>query len=382
MTLLKKYLNRNPYSTEVAVVMESLEASTSTLNENQENELTDDSQVLPGFCQSLESVLRQGLKVGSLGLIGLLDRDYWSVIDGLSSSSRVTLRPPPSINHAITVVKGCKKTSTSQGRGRLFIRVALTKGILVQALEALLQNQEYVRYWYKDASPLVDYRRKDLVMGILKSLKKRKYNLDVNNCSFLDETWLLPRVEKFEFVPCALLGLTLVSVDGKSIITQVKSGSVAEEHEIEPGDCLDELFGQYIDEKWCLKVGQLKKKYQGKPITACVIKARYKDGRWFPPLYKRYQVLCAEGRCSMTATEFQQRKSESHETDSEKVTSQHTFTIDYLGFHNVGENGSCIYVQDGIDNVLKADNQKRTVKMQLLERDILVMFSDTGEVSI
>eukprot|EP00111_Clytia_hemisphaerica_P016779 TCONS_00049761-protein len=82
----------------------------------------------------------------------------------------------------------------------------------------------------------------------------------------------------------------------------------------------------------------------------------------------------------MTATEFQQRKSESHETDSEKVTSQHTFTIDYLGFHNVGENGSCIYVQDGIDNVLKADNQKRTVKMQLLERDILVMFSDTGEV--
>jgi len=36
-------------------------ATTSTLNEY-EGEVNDNSVVLPGFCQSLEAVLRQGLK--------------------------------------------------------------------------------------------------------------------------------------------------------------------------------------------------------------------------------------------------------------------------------------------------------------------------------
>lgn len=362
-------------------MFQSENTSTSSLNQycDAEGEVTDDSEALPGFCQSLESVLRQGLKVGGLGIIGLCDRDYWNCFDGLTSSSKVVLRPPPSVNHVITVVKQCKQTTTSQGRGRLFIRVALTKGILVQAIEALLQNQDFVRYWYKDISPLVDYRRKDLVMGILKSLRKKKYNLDVNNCSFLDETWLLPRVEKFEFIPCALLGITLMTVEGKAMITEIVMGSAAEEKGIEPGDCLDELFGQLIDEKWSYKVGQLKRKFQGRPITATIIKGRFKDGRWFPPLFQRFQVLRPGGvSSSIKPPSSQQRNEKNNMTkDNEQVKSLHVFSIDYLGKHNVGNNGSCIFVQEGIEHVLKSPDQtRRSVQLQLMERDIFITFKD------
>merc|ERR1719447_102763 len=79
--------------------------------------VTDESEVLPAFCQSLESVLRQGLKRG-IGAFGLADRDYWNCIEGLTSSSRVVHRPTPPVSHVISLVQTCKRVSTSQSRGR------------------------------------------------------------------------------------------------------------------------------------------------------------------------------------------------------------------------------------------------------------------------
>jgi len=44
------------------------------------------------------------------------------------------------------------------------------------------------------------------------------------------------------------------------------------QHDIQPGDCLEELYGQYIDERWCVRIGQLKRKHQGKPIAVTIVK--------------------------------------------------------------------------------------------------------------
>lgn len=39
-----------------------------------------------------------------------------------------------------------------------------------------------------------------------------------------------------------------------------------------PGDCLEQLNDDIIDEKLVYKVGQLKRKYQGKPIVLTISK--------------------------------------------------------------------------------------------------------------
>lgn len=41
---------------------------------------------------------------------------------------------------------------------------------------------------------------------------------------------------------------------------------------VQPGDCLDELHGQLIDERWSCRIGELKRKNRGKPITATIVK--------------------------------------------------------------------------------------------------------------
>jgi len=353
-----------------------LEVSVSSLNEEPDI-ITDESEVLPAFCQSLEAVLRQGLKLG-LGALGLADRDYWNCIEGLVSSSKVIFKPPPSVSHVISLVQGCKRLTTAQSRGRLFIRIALTKGVLLQTLETLLKNQEYLRYWYKDLSLLANHQEKEVVMEIMNTLKKKTYKLNVNNCSFLSETWLIPEIQQYELAPISVLGLTLFSDEGKCIIVDVKSASVAEEKGMVPGDCLDDLYGQVIDEKWARKIGVIKKRNNGKPVTLTIIKGRYKNGKWFSPLFQRYSNLCSTGKC----TGMELSKPNTNQTNgvkSEDVRS--SFDVTYYGAQNVGKNGSCIYVPDAIKKLIVSEGVlNKKLKFQLMERDILLTCQETGEV--
>ena len=41
-----------------------------------------------------------------------------------------------------------------------------------------------------------------------------------------------------------------------------------------PGDCLDDLYGQVIDDKWARKIAVLKKKNAGRPVTLTIIKVK------------------------------------------------------------------------------------------------------------
>lgn len=352
------------------------DAATSTLQEH-DDVITDASEVLPAFCQSLEAILRQGLKRG-LGVIRLADRDYWNCIEGLTTSSKVLNRVTPSISHVISVVQQCPRVCTSLSRGRLFLRLALVKGVLVQAIKSLVDNQVYVKYWYKDYSVLVDYREKGVVIDILKSLKKKTYKLNINDCTFLDETWLIPTYQRFEFVPCAFLGMTLFTWEGKCIIIDVAVGSAADENAVQPGDCLDELHGQLIDERWSCRIGELKRKNRGKPITATIVKGRFPDGRWFSPLYRRFAALCSAGKCSML-TQKEQPKENYDPNNQENERLLHTFYVNYHGSSDVGSNGSCIFVQDGVKKLLQTEYKSVRLKLQLMERDI-VLTKEDGEV--
>jgi hypothetical protein len=56
-----------------------------------------------------------------------------------------------------------------------------------------------------------------------------KFALNLRVCSFLDETWELPCLRRYEMVPCDSIGLNILPVDSRLIVTEVESGSVADE---------------------------------------------------------------------------------------------------------------------------------------------------------
>lgn len=88
-----------------------------------------------------------------------------------------------------------------------------------------------------------------ILISLLTSLENEelvKFALDVKNCSFLDDTWQLPLVRKYEFVPCERLGVIFkgsslpvesvfsemrppAEVEQRIVVTEVELGSIADE---------------------------------------------------------------------------------------------------------------------------------------------------------
>ncbi|XP_047144395.1 uncharacterized protein LOC101237009 isoform X1 [Hydra vulgaris] len=360
------------------IVLEQFKVSNNSISHEIDDVVTDKSEVLPVFCQSLEALLQKGIKRG-LGVTGLVDRDYWNVIEGLISSNKVVIKPSLSLSHTICLVQQCKKTTTTLARGRLFIRIALTKSLLHQTFQCLFENQDYVKYWYKDESPLVNGKNQKVVLELLNMLSTRLFKLNIKNCSFLNETWIIPDSQEYEFVPCAFLGITLLSLDGRCIIVQVTPGSVAQEHGIQPGDCLDELFSQLIDDKWSQKIGQLKRKNQGKPVIATFVKGQFSDGHWFAPVFQRYKALCNAGKCTMI---LQRDRSNSFSFITPKESEpRNKFDVLYIGSYDVGKKGSCKFVQNGISKLLENNElAQKKVCLELMERDIVMNCLETEEI--
>ncbi|KFV11160.1 hypothetical protein N340_07575, partial [Tauraco erythrolophus] len=65
-------------------------------------------------------------------------------------------------------------------------------------------------------------------LSLLLVLTEMDFSLNLQNCSFLDESWLLPVCITYETVPCRVLGMALRYVDGRVFITEVLPESQAE----------------------------------------------------------------------------------------------------------------------------------------------------------
>uniref|UniRef100_T1J3F0 RUN domain-containing protein n=1 Tax=Strigamia maritima TaxID=126957 RepID=T1J3F0_STRMM len=76
---------------------------------------------------------------------------------------------------------------------------------------------------------------------LLSAVAELNFDLNVKNASFLDETWLLPIHQSYEFVPCYSLGIKINYVRGRNVR---KGSKVAEDDKVEVGDILDEMYGE------------------------------------------------------------------------------------------------------------------------------------------
>lgn len=365
--------------------------------------IKDDNTYVQTLCETLEEIMRKGLKKQN-SFFGMARRDYWSWIeymgtDGNGSTERVN----PIFSMAVTTVKNCDKTLTTQGRGRLFIRLALQKKILSVPIEQIHKSQKTKAAWYEQGSSILgDEILTEIFLSLLFEATEINFKLNCKISSYLDETWIIPRYKSYELVPCRDLGIRLLYVGGRALVVSLDPNGVAkEQNKVEPGDILDEMYGEGLKGITKGKIPSLLRGNKGWPVYLSVIKARYPDGRIFPPvsyLIKQSKTDAVILKAIADKAD-QQRKSEKEngnkkpahailpedgveETPVPTPQSNARYKISYIGKMNVGTDGSMKQIEGAIGKMLSAhqDSDYRDVILKLGETGLTVADASTIEI--
>lgn len=353
------------------LLLERLAVVSSSIKKDGRNPMPDDNALIAPFCETVELIFRRGLKRG-LAIIGLKECDYWNCLEGFLTSTKVDKGIPASVRSTISIIQQSEKVHNAIGRGRLFIRISLAKGLLATTIEFLLLNRKFLRYWYNETTPFLDQNHTECIIGIVKTLNHIQFNLKLTNCSFLHEDWIIPEIIKLELVPCNRIGLTVCCVSGKCIIADVEQGSIAKEYGVTSGDCFDEMCGLNVSEKLSGQMSAIMKANKGQPINAVIIKGKFKDGRWFFPLQRRFKLT------GISKAE----ESSAKDTIQPTTRSRSTFEVSYVSTVDVGKDGSSRIVQDGIKKALETDATtltERAIRITLAERDIILVAKDNDK---
>ncbi|XP_064643376.1 uncharacterized protein LOC135497487 [Lineus longissimus] len=250
------------------------------------NPIRDYHPHLLPFCETIEEILRKGIKhVPSF--FGIQKRDYWAWLSTLEESD-IGARYNPTFHIIVSAIKSSPKLKTTQGRGRAFLRAALQKKALKHPIQCLVRSTAFVEPWYDPLFSIIGNEiLSEIFLSLLHEIGEITFKLNLKNCTFLDETWVIPIYRSYEFVPCKDLGILVQYISDRVVVERVDSGSVAEEDgKIQPGDILDELYGEPLRNVKKGKMPGLLKQNQGFPVYLSVVKCHMPDGSIFPPVVK------------------------------------------------------------------------------------------------
>ncbi|XP_054702617.1 uncharacterized protein LOC129214646 isoform X5 [Grus americana] len=247
---------------------------------------TDTSPHLASLCQLLESILRKGLRQPAWGF---RRRDYWHWLEQLPAGDGS--RPTP-LSISIQKAGSCEKVQTAQGHGRYFLRLALQGKVLAAAVRELARTPRLLEFYDPVSSILGNEDLLEPFLSLLLVVTEMDFSLDLQNCSFLDESWLLPVCITYETVPCRVLGMVLRYVDGRVFVTEVLPESQAEVDEVVlAGDILDEINGCSLRNAYSGQAGAVLQKLKGQPLSLRLLRWRWHDGGIYEPLLPYLKIL-------------------------------------------------------------------------------------------
>lgn len=339
----------------------------------------DDNPFLASICGEIEAVFRQGLKTS---VFGLKKWDYWCWVEDLANRLQNDKQKLGFI-HATTFVKSSSKIKSNQGYGRQFIRFALMKKLLPYTVQSLTANSAILKYWYNDTAVFRDKAMKETFMDTMKELAKHVFALDLKNCSYLDETWLIPEIRQVDIVPCKELGLVVRTVSGRVMVAMVRENSAAEDAGIAYGDTLDEILGISLHKAKPAKVTELLRRNIGRPVTCTLVKGKLPNGKSFPPSTERMSVIVADPYKEDDQRDLDEAPQQLAGFEETPVHASDTIAIyaaTYYGKLNVGEEGGIAVIEDSILEVLKKTNKPRAVYLNLSETNIVVTDQETSQV--
>ncbi|KAK7085432.1 hypothetical protein SK128_023426, partial [Halocaridina rubra] len=167
--------------------------------------VSDAQTFLLPMCQVLEEIFRKGMHNTAHSAFGLTRRDYWAWI---RKADLYNEELDSSFKRTVAAVLNSSCIATPQGRGRLFIRTALKNKCLHFPVETIVRRKcnEGI---YDDTSIIGNEILGEIFLSLLYQCSHLDFNLNIENASFLDETWQLPTYEEHELVPCMDLGVYL-----------------------------------------------------------------------------------------------------------------------------------------------------------------------------
>uniref|UniRef100_A0A8B9PYU3 Uncharacterized protein n=1 Tax=Apteryx owenii TaxID=8824 RepID=A0A8B9PYU3_APTOW len=334
---------------------------------------TDASPHLASFCQLLETVLRKGLKQP---LLGFGRRDYWHWLERLPP--RAAGSSPTALSIGIEKAGTCAKVLTAQGRGRYFLRLALNGKLLAAAVQQLAGTPQLLEFYDPVTSILGNEELMEPFLSLMLVVTEMNFSLDLQNCSFLDESWLLPVCVTYETVPCRALGMVLRYVDGRVFVTEVLPESQAEVDEVVlAGDVLDEINGCSLRNAYSGQAGAALQKLKGEPLSLRLLRWQWHDGGVFGPLLPYLKVL----KEKEPGFQLQHGPRRAAEREPRQLQGGRLlYNLRYLGWTSVGKDGGKEVLEQGIPAVLERSLPAREVLFDVRETEVLIQEKTSSKV--
>ncbi|KAM4623631.1 uncharacterized protein ACJ7VT_004676 [Polymixia lowei] len=328
--------------------------------------VTDTNPHLASCCELLELILRKGLQQPVLSLV---HRDYWQCFEQLPQQD--TCGRLSAVSLAVEQTRPCRKLLTAQGRGRYLLRLALSRKVLQQFITHLLHTPRILE-WYSPAISIL--RNEEFVepfMSLLLVLSQMEFKLDMENCSFLDESWLLPVCEIYEAVPCREVGMVLRYLSGRVFVLDLLPGSLAQVDKfICPGDIIDEINGISLRSSRNGQAGMVLSRLKGCPLSIRVLRWRDLSGAVYRPLIKLLRALRAENPTLQLGPASAQQSANEHQQQSPSQCLKEgriVYIVQFLGKVNIGMFGGKEVLQHAIPQVLQKNLPSKEVLLDMKE---------------
>lgn len=335
--------------------------------------ITDDSPHVTPLCDTIEMILRKGLKSG---VLGLKKRDYWHWIEDLPQHD--TCGRFPHISVMIEKTMACPKVLTPQGRGRYFLRMALSRKTLATTIQHLQHTPKLLEWYDPLFSLLGNEEHLEPFLSLLLVISQSTFDLDLQNSSFLDESWLLPVCATYQTVPCRELGMVLRYQESRVFVVEVLPDSQTEVDEVVlAGDVIDEINGVSLRHAYNGQAGTVLSKLKGEPLIFRMIRWRWKDGEVFRPLMPYLKGV------KERVPDFQLQQNPRSLERSQECPQQDgrlLYAAQYLGQADVGMFGGKEILDVGISKVQKQNCLARDVLLDIKETEVAVKDKQSSEV--
>ncbi|XP_062976380.1 uncharacterized protein LOC134394671 isoform X4 [Elgaria multicarinata webbii] len=325
----------------------------------------DTSPHIQPFCEILEMILRKGIKQP---VLGFKRKDYWHWVEQLpQQESRHSMAL---LSMMIEKTNSCEKVLTAQGRGRYFLRLALNGKLLAAAIRHLVRAPRLLEWYDPVTSILANEDFSEPFLSMMLVVTEMNFSLDLQNSSFLDESWQLPVCLTYETVPCRELGMVLRYLDGRIFIIDVLPQSQAEVDEVVlVGDVIDEINGFSLRNACNGQAGTVLQKLKGKPLSFRLIRWKWHDGGMYKPLLPYLKVLREK------IPSFQLQHEHKHKEENEDRSLQGgrlLYNLRFLGQVNVGKYGGKEVLDLGIPMVVEKHLPPQVVLFDVKETEVLV----------
>ncbi|XP_061472186.1 uncharacterized protein LOC133379950 isoform X4 [Rhineura floridana] len=320
-------------------------------------------------------ILRKGIKQP---VLGFKRKNYWHWLEQLPHQE--THPSMALLSMMIEKTNSCEKVLTAQGRGRYFLRLALNGKLLAVAIQQLIRSRRLLELYDPVTSILGNEDFSEPFLSLMRVVTEMNFSLDLQNSSFLDESWQLPVCRTYETVPCRELGMVLRYLDGRIFIINVLPQSQAAVDEVVlVGDVIDEINGSSLRNACNGQAGTVLQKLKGKPLSFRLIRWKWHDGGMYKPLLPYLKVLREK------IPSFQLQHEHTHKEENEDRCLQGgrlLYNLRYLGQVNVGKYGGKEVLDQGIPLVLKKHLPQQEVLFDVKETEVLVQEKASSKTSL